>query len=193
MMGVFSVPNLGVFCCRHVFRAERPVLLVSREHGDWQFLCGGGDHHSPEEPFHVGVGHLVSRDGSLNEVAALPAECEAERSRIGSAWTIRSERTFQLWQYTVSHGQLVLRSTKDSKNGMQLDVLFKNVQRVELPSLMRGLQVTPDDAPGGAHRRFKLTGREWQGAIVAGAMAWHGSNAEHFDLPVWLVGDPDQP
>jgi YD repeat-containing protein len=30
----------AAYVCSHIFAATRPVLLVSREDGDWQFLCG---------------------------------------------------------------------------------------------------------------------------------------------------------
>ena len=80
----FTDQDLGVYCCGHLFRRERPVLLVVREGGDWQFLCGNVDHHDPSEPYHVSVGVLLDADPTLNEIADLPPEWEAERSEIGA-------------------------------------------------------------------------------------------------------------
>jgi len=40
---------------------------------------------------------------------------------------INFERNFQIWKYTVGHGQLLLRSTKDPKCPTRIDVFFKNV------------------------------------------------------------------
>lgn len=86
MIKRFFDNRLGAFCCGHVFRRERPVLLVTREDGDWQFLCGKDDHVDPHEPYHVSVGILVAFDETLNEVADLPPEWEAERESPSASW-----------------------------------------------------------------------------------------------------------
>ena len=78
--------HLGVFICGHIFRDERPVLLVIHEtDGDWQLLCGG-DHDVGETPHVVGVGHLLDRDPSLQELADLPLGWEAERESADASW-----------------------------------------------------------------------------------------------------------
>src|SRR5690348_6100470 len=82
--------HLLVYCCDHVFRHERGVLYVSREDGDWQFLCGQGDHPRATEPVVVGVGHLVTVDPSLDELADLPSDWEAKRKSVNDRW-IRTE------------------------------------------------------------------------------------------------------
>ncbi len=38
------------------------------------------------------------------------------------------DRRFQLWAYTVSHGSLLLRSTKTDDEPTRVDVLFRNVK-----------------------------------------------------------------
>lgn len=78
--------HLGVYCCGHLFRRERQVLLVAREGDDWQFLCGGTDHNDPLEPYHVSVGFLINTDASLHEVADLPPDWEAERTHAAGSW-----------------------------------------------------------------------------------------------------------
>lgn len=78
--------NLRAFVCPHVFRDERPILYVCRADGDWQFLCGGGDHD--EQGHVVGVGHLTARDPSLNELSGLKADWEAERTEVGGKWVL---------------------------------------------------------------------------------------------------------
>ncbi len=82
----FIDSRLGVYCCGHVFRRERLVQLVGRQDGDWQFLCGQTGHTDSNEPYHVSVGVLLDVDPSLNEIADLPTEWEAERQELGSAW-----------------------------------------------------------------------------------------------------------
>ena len=81
----FAPRNLAAFVCSHVFRRERPVLLVSHGDGDWQFLCGGSDHG--DDAHVVGVGHLIDNDPSLNECADLPVDAFAEREAVGKPWT----------------------------------------------------------------------------------------------------------
>ncbi|MBU2714106.1 hypothetical protein [Zooshikella harenae] len=70
--------NLGVFVCPHVFQKTRPILLVIHEDGEWQCLCGYGDHTSE--------GHLVERDPSLNQLSDLPDGWEAERESPENTW-----------------------------------------------------------------------------------------------------------
>ncbi len=88
-MNRISVPyHAKAYLCIHVALRERPVLLVDKTDGDWQFLCGE-DHHSNE--CHVaGIGHLVDMDPSLAEVLDLPDNFEASRSAVGSPW-VRSK------------------------------------------------------------------------------------------------------
>jgi hypothetical protein len=76
----------AAFVCSHVFEKVRPVLLVIREVGDWQYLCGG--RHGGEEDFHViGAEHLLEHDPTLSEVLDLDDNNEAERSIVGAPWT----------------------------------------------------------------------------------------------------------
>lgn len=84
--GTFESSRLGVYCCGHLLRRERPGLLVVRSGGDWQFLCGGVDHHDPLEPYHVSVGVLLEADPTLNQVSDLAPEWEAERAEVGGDW-----------------------------------------------------------------------------------------------------------
>lgn len=84
-MAEFTPPYLAVYVCAHVFSNTRPVLLVVNEKGDWMFLCGEL-HPESEIPALVGVGHLTTRDPSLNECADLPQNFEAERSTVNDRW-----------------------------------------------------------------------------------------------------------
>jgi hypothetical protein len=79
--------RLGVYCCGHIFRRERQVLLVSRDDGDWQFLCGDTDHPDPDEPYHVSFGVLLDYDPTLEAVSDLATDCEAERQSKDDQWT----------------------------------------------------------------------------------------------------------
>jgi hypothetical protein len=78
--------NLRAYVCVHVCEDTRPVLLVSREAGDWCFLCG--DVHPQDAGSYrvVGINHLFARDVSLRELTDLPPDWEAERHAVGAAW-----------------------------------------------------------------------------------------------------------
>jgi hypothetical protein len=105
---------------------------------------------------------------------------------------IRFERRFKIWLYTVSHGQLLLRSTKDQQYGTQIDVLFKNVAAISMPVLFDGLSICEVDkgrvrslnSSVGAlsydgRKSFLLSGPSWEGFVIAGALVWHEEDAEH--------------
>jgi hypothetical protein len=79
-------PHLKSYVCIEVFDNTKPVLLVSREGGDWCFLCGGM--HPQDAAFYrvVGIGHLFERDPSLLSLLDLSAEWEAERQDPSSPW-----------------------------------------------------------------------------------------------------------
>lgn len=74
------------YVCIHVFEHERPVLLVSREDGDWCLLCGDFHEQSPDEYRVVGIGHFIERDASLQDVLDLHPNWEAERESVNSPW-----------------------------------------------------------------------------------------------------------
>lgn len=78
--------DYGVYVCDHVFKKERPVLLVIRDpDGYWQFLCG--DDSDTEGDCHlVGVGHLIDRDASLTDMAELSICSGAERASVQDEW-----------------------------------------------------------------------------------------------------------
>lgn len=74
------------YVCICVFNRAKPVLLVSREDGEWCFLCG--DAHPQDAAFYrvVGIGHVVEHDHDLFEVLDLLPNEEAERSAKGEPW-----------------------------------------------------------------------------------------------------------
>ena len=81
--------EVAAYVCSHVFEHKRPVLLVARDDGDWQFLCR--DSHAPDElPRVIGLNHLVDDDPSLRQVLDLPVDWEAERAFVGGPWTRRT-------------------------------------------------------------------------------------------------------
>ena len=85
-MPQFGDLHLGVLCCGHVLRDERPTLLVAHEtDGDWQFLCGGTD-HGEDDIHHVHLHHILDVDPALHDLADLHPGWEAERSNAANTW-----------------------------------------------------------------------------------------------------------
>lgn len=56
-----------------------------------------------------------------------------------------SSRHFQMWRYDVGHAQLLLRSVKDDFNASRIDVLFKDVETIDLPTSLVGLRLRQED------------------------------------------------
>jgi hypothetical protein len=59
-----------------------------------------------------------------------------------------ADRRFQLWEYRVSHGALLIRSPKGPGVETNIDLVFSGVEYVECPRMLRGVElatVTPED------------------------------------------------
>ena len=54
-------------------------------------------------------------------------------------------RQFQIWSYKVSHAQLLLRSTKSENNPTRIDLLFKNVAIINIPTLLNDVRIRRAD------------------------------------------------
>jgi hypothetical protein len=117
-----------------------------------------------------------------------------------------SQRTFQVWLYTVSHSILLLRSVKDERLSTRIDLLFKPVRFMSVPATLTGIDVRlveradltgPEHAAvvgasGPEDKVFALSGERGGAWVVSGVMAFHEdhgaySDPSHFDVPrmVW--------
>ena len=94
-----------------------------------------------------------------------------------------STRQFQLWRYTVSHSQLLLRSNKGDDYSTRLEVLFKGVDWMSLPTILDGLEIGecgPDSLPtiketcfvpnASHHRCFQVSTSVERGFVVASSV-----------------------
>ena len=54
---------------------------------------------------------------------------------------IQSDRDFRLWEYRVSHDQLLLRSPQGETHWRNLDLIFVGVEYLDLPTLLRGVEL----------------------------------------------------
>lgn len=97
---------------------------------------------------------------------------------------------FQWWSYTVSHGQLLLRSPKSAERLTQVDVLFKDVAIVHLPTWIDRLEVLEGDSPQTldlqGRKYFVVRGRSSDGYVVAGAV-FHDEGDHDYQEPSPLV------
>lgn len=91
----------------------------------------------------------------------------------------RSTRRFQLWEQTVSHGQLLFRATPKSPDP-RIDLLFKPVQVMRLHTVYDGLVVRLAEQNGSAYR-FELESGDIRDFVVAYAFGWHEDNGTFYD------------
>jgi hypothetical protein len=57
-----------------------------------------------------------------------------------------NNRSFKLWDYKVSHNQLLLRSPKTATTPTNVDVAFVGVEYLELPTKLANLALVPAGA-----------------------------------------------
>jgi len=77
--------------------------------------------------------------------------------------TFESDRNFQIWRYEVGHAQLPLRSVKGEHHASRIDVLFKAVKAIDLPTKSDGLQIERDGD------QYAVSGVGWSGRVIVGA------------------------
>jgi hypothetical protein len=79
-------PHILSFVCVDVYPGGKDILLVSREHGDWSFLCGSTHPKSLDQIQMIGMSHLLERDPTLRQVLNLHRNQSAERQELGGRW-----------------------------------------------------------------------------------------------------------
>ena len=94
---------------------------------------------------------------------------------------LSSKRRFQVWQYTVSHRQLLLRANPDASTSERIEVLFKGVDWFQLPTTLDGLTVVEDRensalatvssslAGDSSRTAFRIEGTNYHGVVVCAA------------------------
>jgi hypothetical protein len=89
--------------------------------------------------------------------------------------TYESERHFHVWRYQVGHSQLLLRSAEDTTRNFRIDLLFKAVDRIDLPTSFDELNIVRQG------RDFDLSGQGWVGRDTAGICVRAEDEGEYFD------------
>jgi hypothetical protein len=89
--------------------------------------------------------------------------------------TFKSDRHFQLWRYEVGHAQLLLRSVKGDHHASRIDMLFRAVKIIDLPTKFDGLQIQRDEG------QYAVSGVGWSGRVLAGACYQAEDAGEYYD------------
>ena len=113
---------------------------------------------------------------------------------------INSGRFFQLWSYTVSHSELLFRSTKCPEFRTRIDVFFKGVSEFHLPTTSHGLSITEASdsdvqkvcslrkslSPDDGIKLFMVQGTDFVGHVTALLVACHEDEGE-YDEPSFFA------
>jgi hypothetical protein len=111
-----------------------------------------------------------------------------------SGTILNFQRRFQIWLYTASHGQLLLRSNRSVDHDTRVDILFKDVAAINLSTVIEGVQIGEasedemrqcnialDKEPTHAQKVFMVRSVNYLGYVVARAVFWHEDTGQHFD------------
>lgn len=106
------------------------------------------------------------------------------------------DRPFQVWAYTVGHGQLLLRSPKSELLSTRVDLAFKDVGAINLPTHFSSLSVI-EIAPRTLglphevvlHRKaWRLSVPGFQGFVIAATVFVHEDEGEYSDpSPIYTL------
>ena len=109
-------------------------------------------------------------------------------------------RRFQVWEYRVGHKQLLLRSTKDGSHPTRVEIAFKDVRAMQIPTLIEELSISVADAALATDARaqsggdqasavvFAISGLGFRGYVVAGVAYGHEDQGEYSDPSPLLSG-----
>lgn len=105
------------------------------------------------------------------------------------------DRTFQMWEFHVSHGSLLIRSPRGVGHVSNLDLMFFGVEYLDVPRFLRGLRVenaTPQElksfqqkigkqiSPSSA---FILTSSGQRFVVLAAGMRFDENEMDIFESP----------
>jgi len=102
------------------------------------------------------------------------------------------DRRFQVWEYRVSHGSLLVRSPKGLHAEKNIDLVFVGVGYMALPRLMRGVSInrgTADDRSvvnediGDDDQVFVLVSEGRRHLVVAAGCQVSENDGDIFDSP----------
>ena len=104
------------------------------------------------------------------------------------------DRHFQIWEFKVSHGSLLIRSPKSPSQESNIDLIFVGVDYIAVPRHMDGLELriaSPSEWSPIVHslqvksdsRVFSLVSHGYRHVVVAAACEVVTHQADIFDSP----------
>jgi hypothetical protein len=106
------------------------------------------------------------------------------------------DRRFQLWEYRVSHGGLLIRSPKGPNEVVNVDLVFDGVEFISCPRMMPGIRLDTAGADdilhvqnagheiGPADEVFVLVSRGFRHLVVASSLRMNEHDGDIFDSPL---------
>ncbi|HEY4114599.1 MAG TPA: hypothetical protein VGM17_11130 [Rhizomicrobium sp.] len=91
-----------------------------------------------------------------------------------------SDREFQLWKYTVSHRQLLLRNVKSPAEPTRIDLLFKDVKGLNLATILHGIRIDLQGDSSGKET-YRIDSSNFSGFVLASAFAHLTDDREYND------------
>jgi hypothetical protein len=111
----------------------------------------------------------------------------------------QSDRFFELWKFTASHGQLLLRANKTNVITTRIEILFKDVLVLNLTAWLKGLSIDAEqrlevhDSLGsldiGRRNFYRIATADFTGYVVAASFYVHEDDLD-FDAPSALLRKP---
>ncbi len=106
-----------------------------------------------------------------------------------------SDRAFQVWEFRVGHGSLLIRSPQSVENPTNVDLIFSGVEYLAAPRFLKGLEVVSPDA-GEVIQAQEILGKQLPASsvyvlasagrrflIVAAALKTEEREGDIFDSP----------
>jgi hypothetical protein len=107
---------------------------------------------------------------------------------------LSSTRTFRIWLYSVTHSTLLLRSVRTDDHATRVDIIFKRVRRIDIPTRIVGIDLRVVDAAKSAAPShftahladkdqilYSLAGEVGDSFVVASTVAWNEDGGEDDD------------
>lgn len=111
---------------------------------------------------------------------------------------MRFDGPFAVWCYTIEHGRLLLRRTKSTEHPTRVDILFKDVGWMCMPTTFADVRIR--EASSGeadsllsagslrtlGRRIYAVFGPNWEGYVLAGVVVWKEDDGEYNDPSLLL-------
>lgn len=111
-----------------------------------------------------------------------------------------SKRTFQVWDYRVSHQQLLLRSPRNTEFDSNIDIIFFGVEYINVPILVKCLCINPQNDHRNLHAvsisnngsTFEIISANSSYHVIASSLNIFENRLDIFDSTLIDVNKPRQ-